>query len=134
MTPRMEEQARRLLEGKNFANVSTLRADGSIHSVFVWIHAEGDQVVLNSAKGRAWPRNVERDPRVTILVADQEDPYTYVQVRGRVTRAVEGDEAREHIEELSQKYTGHEYDGGFAPGEVRVKYWVEPDRVIVAGG
>ena len=133
MTPRMEEQARRLLEGKNFANVSTLRADGSVHSVFVWIHAEGEQVVLNSAKGRAWPRNVERDPRVTILVADQADPYTYVQVRGRVTRSVEGDEARAHIEELSQKYTGHAYNG-FAPGEVRVKYWVEPDRVIVAGG
>jgi PPOX class probable F420-dependent enzyme len=129
----MDEQARKLLESKNFATVSTLRADGSIHSVFVWVHAEGDQVVLNSAKGRAWPRNVERDPRVTILVADQADPYTYVQVRGRVVRTVEDDEAREHIEELSQKYTGHEYNG-FTPGEVRVKYWVEPDKVIVAGG
>jgi PPOX class probable F420-dependent enzyme len=129
----MEEQARTLLESKNFATVSTLRADGSIHSVFVWIHAEGDQVVLNSAKGRAWPRNVERDPRVTILVADQQDPYSYVQVRGRVVRSVEGDEARDHIEELSQKYTGGPY-AGFSPGEVRVKYWVEPDQVIVAGG
>jgi PPOX class probable F420-dependent enzyme len=129
----MEEQARRLLESKNFATVSTLRADGSIHSVFVWIHAEGEQVVLNSAKGRAWPRNVERDPRVTILVAAQDDPYSYVQVRGRVVKSVEGDEARDHIEELSQKYTGHEYSG-YAPGEVRVKYWVEPDKVIVAGG
>jgi len=129
----MEEQARRLLESKNFATVSTLRADGSIHSVFVWIHAEGEQVVLNSAKGRAWPRNVERDPRVTILVAAQDDPYSYVQVRGRVVRTVEGDEAREHIEELSQKYTGGPYSG-YSPGEVRVKYWVEPDRVIVAGG
>ena len=129
----MEEQARRLLESTNFATVSTLRADGSIHSVFVWIHVEADQVVLNSAKGRAWPRNVERDPRVTILVADQQDPYSYVQVRGRVVRTVEGDEARDHIEELSQKYTGHEYTG-YSPGEVRVKFWVEPEKVIVAGG
>jgi PPOX class probable F420-dependent enzyme len=129
----MDEQARRLLEGKNFANVSTLRADGSIHAVFVWVHVEGEHVVLNTAKGRAWPRNVERDPRVTILVADQEDPYTYVQIRGRVTESIEGEEARAHIEELSQKYTGHEYSG-FSPGEVRVKYWVAPDRVIVAGG
>jgi PPOX class probable F420-dependent enzyme len=129
----MQEQARTLLESKNFATVSTLRADGSIHSVFVWIHVEDDQVVLNSAKGRAWPRNVERDPRVTILVADQKDPYSYVQVRGTVVKTVEGDEARDHIEELSQKYTGGPYSG-FAPGEVRVKYWIEPDKVIVAGG
>jgi hypothetical protein len=48
-------------------------------------------------------------------------------------RTVEGDEARDHIEELSQKYTGGPYKG-FAPGEIRVKYWIEPDRVIVAGG
>ena len=129
----MDEQARMLLQGKNFANVSTLREDGSIHSVFVWVHAEGERVVLNTAEGRAWPRNVRRDPRVTILVADQGDPYTYVQIRGHVTEIEDGEAARAHIDELSQKYTGHEYRGG-TPGEVRLKLYVEPDRVILAGG
>ncbi len=128
----MDERARALLEGKNFANVSTLRADGSIHSVFVWVHTEGDKVALNSAEGRAWPRNVRRDPRVTILVADQEDPYTYVQIRGRVTE-IDHEDADPHIERLSQKYTGHAY-AGRSEGEVRVKFLVEPDQVIVAGG
>lgn len=128
----MDERARALLEGRNFANVSTLRADGSIHAVFVWVHTEGDRVALNSAEGRAWPRNVQRDPRVTILVADQEDPYTYVQIRGRVTE-IDHDDADAHIERLSQKYTGHEYSGR-TPGEVRVKFLVEPDQVILAGG
>jgi len=129
----MDERARALLEGKNFATVSTLRPDGSIHSVLVWVHVEGDRVVLNSAKGRAWPRNVERDPRVTVLVADQEDPYTYVQIRGRVTEIDDSEAARDHIEELSRKYTGGPFQG-FAPGQVRVKFYVEPDDVIVAGG
>jgi PPOX class probable F420-dependent enzyme len=128
----MDERARRLLEGKNFATVSTLREDGSIHSVFVWIGLEGDRIVLNSAQGRAWPRNVERDPRVTVLVADQEDPYSYVQIRGRVTET-DLEHADESINELSYKYKGHEYTGG-TPGEVRVKFFVEPDQVIVAGG
>jgi PPOX class probable F420-dependent enzyme len=128
----MEEQARRLLEGKNFANVSTLRTDGSIHSVFVWVDLEGDRIVLNSARGRAWPRNVERDPRVTILVADQEDPYTYVQIRGRVVET-DTETARDHIDQLSYKYHGYEFRGS-SPGEVRVKFYVEPDQVIVAGG
>jgi PPOX class probable F420-dependent enzyme len=128
----MDEAARRLLEGRNFANVSTLRADGSIHSVFVWVGLEDDRVALNTAEGRAWRRNVERDPRVTILVADREDPYTYVQIRGRVTEA-DHDDADAHIERLSEKYTGHAFDG-HQPGAVRVKLLVEPDQVILAGG
>jgi PPOX class probable F420-dependent enzyme len=128
----MDERARRLVEGKNFANVSTLRADGSIHSVFVWVDLEGDRVVLNSARGRAWPRNLERDPRVTILVADREDPYTYVQIRGRVVE-IDTETARDHIDQLSFKYHGYAFRGS-SPGEVRVKFYVEPDQVIVAGG
>ncbi|MEA2177728.1 MAG: hypothetical protein QOG77_1025 [Solirubrobacteraceae bacterium] len=128
----MDERARRLLKGKNFANVSTLRADGSVHSVFVWVDLEGDRIVLNSAQGRAWPKNVDRDPRVTVLVADQEDPYTYVQIRGRVVET-DLENADQSINDLSRKYTGHEYTGA-TPGEVRVKYLVEPDQVIVAGG
>jgi PPOX class probable F420-dependent enzyme len=128
----MDERARKLLQGRNFANVSTLRADGSVHSVFVWVDLEGDRIVLNSAEGRAWPRNVERDPRVTVLVADQDDPYSYVQIRGRVTE-IDHEHADESINQLSFKYKGHEYRGG-RPGEVRVKFLIEPDQVIVAGG
>jgi PPOX class probable F420-dependent enzyme len=133
MMRRMDERARRLLEGRNFANVSTIRADGSIHSVFVWVGLEGDRVALNSAEGRAWPRNLERDPRVTVLVADQEDPYSYVQVRGRVAETIGGDEAARHIDELSHKYKGHDYTG-WTEGQVRVKFLVEPEQVVVAGG
>ena len=120
-----------LLEGRNFATVSTLRADGSVHSVFTWVHVERERVTLNSAAGRAWPRNVQRDPRVTILVADQEDPYTYVQLRGRVVET-DTETARAHIDELSRKYKGHDF--GAPPGEVRIKFYVQPDEVIVAGG
>jgi PPOX class probable F420-dependent enzyme len=128
----MDERARALLEGRNFATVSTLRPDGSVHSVFVWVHVEGERVVLNSSQGRAWPNNVARDPRVTVLVADQEDPYTYVQIRGRVTET-DLESAQDHINELSHKYTGGDYSGGF-PGEQRIKFYVEPEQVIVAGG
>jgi PPOX class probable F420-dependent enzyme len=128
----MDERARALLEGKNFATVSTLRPDGTIHSVFVWVHLEGERVVLNSSQGRAWPRNIERDPRVTVLVADQQDPYSYVQIRGRVVET-DLEHAQAHIDELSHKYTGGDYAGGF-PGEQRIKFYVEPDQVIVAGG
>lgn len=128
----MDERARRLLEGRNFANVSTLRPDGSIHSVLVWVDVDGERVLLNTAKGRAWPKNVERDPRVTVLVANQEDPYEYVQIRGRVVD-VDHVDGSDHMNRLSYKYKGHEYRGG-SPDEVRLKVVVEPDQVILAGG
>jgi hypothetical protein len=128
----MDERARRLLEGKNFATVSMSRRDGSTFSVFTWIHIEGDRIVLNSSEGRVWPKIVTRDPRVTILVADQEDPYCYAQWRGRITETVhEG--ALEHINELSYKYTGHEYTGGYE-GEVRVKYYVDAELITFHRG
>jgi PPOX class probable F420-dependent enzyme len=128
----MDERARRLLEGKNFANVSTLRPDGSVHSVFVWVDVDGERVVLNTAEGRAWPRNVERDPRVTVLVANQENPYEYVQIRGHVVDIDRAD-GRDHMNRLSHKYKGHDYRGG-DPDEVRLKVVVEPTQVILAGG
>ena len=128
----MDERARALLEGRNFATVSMGRKDGSVFSVYTWIGVEGDRVTLNTSQGRTWPRIIERDPRVTILVADRENPYTYVQIRGRVAETqLEG--ALEHINELSFKYHGHEYTGGF-PGEVRIKYYVEPERVSFYAG
>ena len=128
----MDERARALLAGKNFATVSMGRKDGSVFSVYTWIDVEGDRITLNTSQGRVWPKIIERDPRVTILVAGSEDPYTYAQIRGRVTETqLEG--AQEHINQLSHKYTGRDYDGGF-PGEVRIKYYVDPQHVSVHSG
>lgn len=127
----MDERVRALLDGRNFATVSMGRKDGSVFSVYTWIGLEGDRITLNTSEGRTWPRILERDPRVTILVASHENPYTYAQIRGRVTETqLEG--AQEHIEELSHKYTGGAYAGGF-PGEVRIKYYIEPEHVNVHG-
>ncbi len=127
----MDEQVRALLAGKNFATVSMGRKDGSVFSVFTWIDIEGDRITLNTSQGRVWPKIIARDPRLTILVSDVEDPYRYVQIRGRVTETqLEG--AREHIDQLSHKYHGYDYKGGF-PGEVRIKYYVEPDHVSLHG-
>ena len=128
----MDERVRALLAGKNFATISMGRKDGSVFSVFTWIDIEGDRITLNSSQGRTWPRIIARDPRVTILISDLQDPYVYAQIRGRVTETqLEG--ALDHINQLSHKYHGHDYDGGF-PGEVRVKYYVEAEHVNVHGG
>jgi PPOX class probable F420-dependent enzyme len=130
----MTDDARSLLEDKNFAHVTTLDEDGEPHTVLVWVHPDDDGgVALNSAKGRKWVRNVERDPRVWILVADQENPYRYTRIEGRVTEnTTEG--ADEHIDFLAKKYMDEDSYPFRTPDEQRVKLHVEPETVKVHGG
>ena len=76
-----DDQAR-LLQGPNFATVATLNPDGSAQLSIVWIDWDGERVLFNTAAGRAKPRNLERDPRVSVLVIDREDGYRWLAVRG----------------------------------------------------
>jgi PPOX class probable F420-dependent enzyme len=133
MSVKIEGRADELLKAKNFCHVATLRADGSIHGVPVWVDVQDGQPVLNTAEGRAWPRNLERDPRVTLTVVNGENPYEYVEVRGRVAeRTHEGADA--HIDTMAKKYMGVDKYPLRQPGEQRVIIRVEPDHVHAFGG
>ena len=133
MAATISEKERALLEAPNFAHVATVRADGSPHGVLVWVDLEGDRVALNSAEGRAWPRNVERDPRISLTIANGENPYEYVEIRGRVVeRTTEG--ADEHIDALAKKYMGVDEYPFRTPDEQRIKILVEPEQVRFQGG
>jgi PPOX class probable F420-dependent enzyme len=109
--------------------ISTANADGSIHSAVVWVDLDDDGggLAVNSAQGRLWPSNLERDPHVTLLVFDPANPYEYVEVRGRARRADDG--ADEHIDRLAKKYIGQDTYPFRQPGEQRVKFLIAPDRV-----
>ena len=117
---------KQLLDKPNHAVISTLNEDGSIHSAVVWVSAEGDGVAVNSAEGRKWPSNLDRDPTASVVVYDQGNPFEYVEVRGRASRA---DGADEHIDSLAQKYIGEDTYPFRRPGEERVKFVVQPDKV-----
>jgi|SRR5271166_2055381 len=133
MSERIEGRAEELLKAKNFCHVSTLRADGSVHAAPVWIDVQDGQPVLNTAEGRAWPRNLERNPRITLLVLNMENPYEYVEVRGRVAARIhEG--AEEHIDALAKKYMGVDEYPLRQPGEQRVIIRVDPERVHLSAG
>lgn len=132
MSTTIEGRGAELLQAKNFANVATLRTDGSVHAVPVWVDVQDGRPVLNTAEGRAWPRNLERDPRVTITVQNLENPYEYIMVRGRVSeRTREG--ADEHIDALAKKYLDQDSYPFRQPGEQRLIIRVEPDYVHVYG-
>ncbi len=123
-----DEQAR-LLEEPNVATVGTVNPDGSPQLTIVWIDWDGEHVLFNTAAGRVKPRNLERDPRVSVLVADRADPYRWVAVRGLAELTSEG--ADEHIDKLARKYTGAGWQR--KSGERRLLVRVRPERVSAYG-
>jgi PPOX class probable F420-dependent enzyme len=132
MSQALEGRAKALLEDKNFAVVGTLRSDGSVHEVPVWVDVQDGMPTLNTAEGRAWPNNLARDPRLTLTVQNMQNPYEYVSVRGHVAeRTREG--ADDHIDALARKYTGQEKYPNRQPGEERVIIRVAPEHVHYSG-
>ena len=99
----LSERARELLTGTNFAFLAELMEDGSPHVSPVWIDVEGDLVLVNTAKGRLKEANMRRDPRVAISISPASDPYTHVDIRGRVVEIREGDAAVADIDRLGKQ-------------------------------
>ena len=98
-----------LARAQNFAALTTLLPGGHPQTQVMWVDASEQHLLINTEVHRQKFRNVERDPRVTVTIWDKEDPYRFVEVRGEVVEKVKGQEARKHIDELSQKYRGKPY-------------------------
>ena len=94
-----------LFQKKAFAHLATLMADGRPQVTPVWCDFDGTHVRINSAKGRVKDRNMRRDPRVTLAIQDPDNPYRYLEVRGRVVEITE-EGADGHIDSLAKKYLG----------------------------
>jgi PPOX class probable F420-dependent enzyme len=124
-------EARELAQGKNFATLTTLLRDGQPSTHVMWVDADDDHILINTETGRQKFANVQRDPRVSVVLIDAASPYRYVEVRGRVVGTITGAEAREHIDRLSEKYTGGPYSAPI--GSERVLLQIEPERVRVHG-
>ncbi len=132
MPETLEGRPRELLEAPNFCQVATILKDGTPHVVPTWVDVEGDTVLLNSAEGRLWPKNIRRDPRVTLTVLNQENPYEFVSIRGRLAEDTH-DGADEHIDKLAKKYMDVDTYPFRREGEQRVTFKIQPERVIHHG-
>lgn len=121
-----------ILAKRAFAHFVTLMPDGSPQSSPVWIDREGENLVVNSAVGRLKDKNVKRDPRVAISVADPDNPYRCLMIRGEVVEITE-EGADDHIDAMAMKYMGKEKYPFRSDTEVRVKYIVKP-KVVAAMG
>lgn len=128
----LDDAVRELATGPNLAAFTTLFPDGQPQTQLMWVDADADHVLINTEVHRAKFRNVQRDPRVTVTIWPREDPYRYVEVRGRVTQIVRGPQAREHIDACAQRYFGRDYDPAQITSE-RAILRITPDRVLRRG-
>lgn len=121
-----------LLEKKAFAHLGTLMKDGSPQVTPVWFDHDGTHIRINSAKGRWKDKNMRNRPQVALSILDPDNPYRYMQIRGKVVDVTETG-ADEHIDSLAKKYLGQDKYPFRQPGEERVIYKVAVERVTTMG-
>ena len=127
MSTPLSQELRQLIDGPNFAHLATLMADGSPHSVPVWVGREGDRVLVCTGEASLKARNTRRDPRVALSIVDFRDPYREAQLRARVVER-RPDPALETMDPISRKYTGKPFPFRNPEGRVALVLEVEKAR------
>jgi PPOX class probable F420-dependent enzyme len=122
---------RAFLESPFVGVVTTLQRDGAPQSTVVWVDVDDEGVSINTAYGRVKPRNLARDPRISLVVVDPGDPYRWFKLTGTARLVDEGADAQ--IDRLSKKYTGRDVYASRQPGEQRVTVRITPIRTLSRG-
>ncbi len=126
------EKYKDLFDKKAFANLATIMPDGTPQVTPVWVDFDGNHVLVNSARGRQKDKNMGQSSSVSLSIMDPDNPYRYLEVRGRVAEITE-EGASEHIDKMAKKYLGQDKYPFSQPGEVRVIYKIEPQHTTQMG-
>jgi PPOX class probable F420-dependent enzyme len=120
----------KLLDEKNFAFFATLMRDGSPQITPVWIDWENNTntILINTAEGRLKQENISRDPRVAISLANHNNPYEMVTIRGKVIEQI-SEGANEHADKLAKKYLGLDKYPFHSPNEKRIVLKIKPEKI-----
>jgi PPOX class probable F420-dependent enzyme len=130
---KLEGRAKELLQEKNFAHLSVPRPDGTIQTAVVWVDADDDgRIVVNTAEGRAWPRNLRRAGRATVSVHNQDNPYEFVSIVGAIDVDTDAD-GDAVIDALAKKYMDADSYPGRKEGEQRITFRLTPERITLRG-
>ena len=128
MSESIPNEFRDLFAKRAYASLGTLRSDGSPQVTPVWCDADSDDVVINTVKGRHQDKNIRNDTRVAVVIIDPDNPYRYLEIRGRAVE-MPGFAADEHLDRMAKKYLGTETYTYKQPGEVRVMYNIRAERI-----
>lgn len=126
----LPDLAKGWFDSAEFAVIATILPSGQPHQSVVWVERDGDEILVSTVKGRRKHLNIERDPRVSVLVYPASNPYSYVEIRGTATMTEEG--GRDLIDRLCHRYTGAErYTMDDGTDNVRVVVRIRPEKVVL---
>ncbi len=132
MSAKIPEKFMDLFHKKAFGSLSTLMPDGSPQTNPVWVDYQNGEIWVNTAVGRLKDKNMKRDPRVSVAVIDPENPYRFMEIRGKV-REVTQEGAPQHIDKMAKKYLDKDKYPFAQPGEQRVLHKITPEHVHTMG-
>jgi len=132
MAAKLDQYLDLLNDKKAFAHLATVMPDGTPQVTPVWFDHVDGAIRVNSARGRVKDRNMKEGAAVALSILDPDNPYRYLQIRGRVRKVTETGAAA-HIDALAKKYLGQDKYPYHRPGDVRVIYEIEPRAVSGMG-
>jgi PPOX class probable F420-dependent enzyme len=132
MSAKIPENYMDLFNKKAFGSFTTLMPDGSPQTTPVWVDLVDGKILVNSALGRQKDKNLRRDPRVAVTLIDPDNPYRYLELRGRVSD-ITHEGADKHIDKMAKKYLDKDKYPFAQPGEQRVIYKIDIERVSPHG-
>ena len=118
-----------IIKQRNFAFLATLSKDGSPQVTPTWIDIDDTTILINTAEGRIKQKNVSRDPRVSISLVDEENPYSMVTIKGRVIEQT-NDGADKHIDKLAKKYLNIDKYPGHSSSLKRIILKIKPEKIF----
>ncbi|MBI5289055.1 MAG: PPOX class F420-dependent oxidoreductase [Chloroflexi bacterium] len=127
----LTDKAKQYLEAKGFAHIATINKDGSPQVSPVWIEHDGTRVIVNSEDKRLKVQNLRRNPHVSLSIQNVENPYEYIEIRGKVVE-ITPEGGFEGIDRLAKKYIGQDKYPWNQPEDVRVQIKIEPTRIVGA--
>ena len=121
-----------LQQKKAFGHLATVMPDGSPQVTPVWFEYRDGLIRVNALKGSVKVRNMQERPSVALSILDPDEPYRYIQIRGRVARFTEQGGVA-HIDLLAKKYLCKDKYPWGRPGTVHMIFEIEPTSASVMG-
>jgi len=105
----LDEKTIKMAKGPNYAALTTLFKDGSPQTHTMWVDTDGEHILINTEIHRVKYKNIKNDPRVSVMIWKHDDPFKFVEIRGKVIGEITGEDAEKNIQSLSDKYFGKPY-------------------------
>ena len=126
---RLDNKTIQMASGPNYAALTTLFQDGVPQTHVMWVDTDGENILINTEIHRFKYKNILKDPRVTVMIWKHDNPFKFVEIRGKVIGEITGQEARDNIDKLSQKYWEKPYP--FPIQTERIVLVIKPNKEVI---